>query len=104
MNTQAKNVSFKESLESFEEKVKGRLHVYVKETRNGLPAISCLWNETPSRTIKDVVFVGEDESFDALAAVRAVNKSSKASDHVVTMLIEMFGNQHPTTPLDAIEF
>jgi L-ribulose-5-phosphate 3-epimerase UlaE len=104
MTTQTEKTSFKESLDAFEEKVQGRLHVYVKETHQGLPTISCLWNETPTKTFKDVVYTGTDESFDALTAVRAVNKSMKASQHVVTMLIEMYTSQNNSPVAEGIDF
>ncbi|BAW26785.1 hypothetical protein N0609_12105 [Pseudomonas aeruginosa] len=93
MNTNNANPSLKESLEAFHAKVAGRLHAFIKETHQGRPAVSCLWNESPNNTLKDVVFVG-DEGFDALAVVRATNKSMKASEQVVGMLVEMYASQH----------
>ncbi|SUE72801.1 Uncharacterised protein [Ectopseudomonas oleovorans] len=65
--------------------------------------MSCLWNETPNNTLKDVVFVGED-GFDALAVVRATNKSMKASEHVVGMLVEMYTAQHKREVGVEVEF
>lgn len=104
MTTHTEKPCFKDSLVAFEEKVKGRLHVYVKESHQGLPAISCLWNETPTKTYKEVVFTGADESFDALMAVRAVNKSMKASEQVVSMLIELYTSQNRRPVGEAVEF
>lgn len=89
MNTPAIPPSFKDATEAFEQKMEGRLHVYVKEVHQGLPAVSCIWNESPERTLKDVVYVG-DEHFDALGAVKAINRSMAASDRVVSMLIDLY--------------
>lgn len=77
------------AMDEFAEKVKGRLHAYVKETHNGRPAISCIWNESPKRTHKDVVYVGPD-GFDALTVARAGNKGMNASAQVVSMLVELY--------------
>ncbi|MEX6780538.1 hypothetical protein [Pseudomonas aeruginosa] len=103
MSTQNEISTLKESLEVFHAKVAGRLHAFIKETHQGRPAVSCLWNESPSQTLKDVVYVGE-VGFDALTVVRATNKSMKASEHVVGMLIEMYTNQHKREVGVEVEF
>lgn len=103
MNSPSETNELKTSLEGFLAKVEGRLHALIKETHQGRPAVSCLWNETPKQTLKEVVFVGE-EGFDALAVVRATNKSMKASDHVVGMLCEMFESQHKKAVGENVEF
>ena len=104
MSTDTAKPNFKASLDVFEEKVKGRLHAYIKEVYQGRPAVSCLWNETPSKTYKDVVFVGADDEFDALAAVKAVNRSMKASEHVVSMLVEMFATENGKPAVEGFEY
>lgn len=103
MSSQNENNELKSSLEGFLAKVEGRLHALIKETHQGRPAVSCLWNETPKQTLKEVIFVGE-EGFDALAVVRATNKSMKASEHVVGMLCEMFTTQHKKPVGENVEF
>ncbi|MFG8753139.1 hypothetical protein ACEPU1_33025 [Pseudomonas aeruginosa] len=103
MNTNNAHQSPKEILEAFHAKVAGRLHAFIKETHQGRPAVSCLWNESPNNTLKDVVFVGED-GFDALAVVRATNKSMKASEHVVGMLVEMYTAQYKREVGVEVEF
>lgn len=93
MSTEATINNLNEAQATFAEKVKGRLHGYVKESHHGRPAITCIWNETPENTCKEIVFLGEP-GFDALTVVRAANKSMKASVHVLQMLIEMYESQH----------
>lgn len=92
MTTQSDQPSFKDASEAFEQKVQGRLHAYVKEIHQGRPAVSCIWNETPTKTFKEIVYLGA-EGFDALQAVQVLNKSMKASVQVVTMLIDLYNRQ-----------
>lgn len=104
MNTQTQPVpAFSTALEAFAQKVEGRLHAYVKEIHHGRPAISCIWSETPKKTLKDVVCIC-DEGFDALAVVRAGNKGMKASEQVVKMLIELYESQNGKAAGEGIEF
>jgi hypothetical protein len=93
MTNPTTNQTIPDILESFKTKVEGRLHAWIKEEHNGRPAVSCLWNERPDLTLKEVVYVGA-EGFDSLALVRALNKSMKASPLVVSMLIEKFTAQN----------
>ncbi|MCF5374473.1 hypothetical protein [Pseudomonas syringae] len=104
MSTETAKPNFKASLDFFEEKVKGRLHAYIKEVQQGRPSVSCLWNETPSKTYKDVVFLGADDDFDALTAVRGVNRSMKASEQVVSMLVEMYATEHGKSAVEGFEY
>lgn len=103
MNTQIAHQTFKDAQEAFEQKVQGRLHAFIKETHQGRPAVSCLWNETPAKTHKEVVFVGEMD-FDAVTVVRAANKSMKASDQVVSMLIELYTSQNKKPVGEGVEY
>ena len=103
MTAQNENTTLKASLETYLAKVEGRLHAFIKETHQGRPAVSCLWNESPSKTLQDVVYVGA-VGFDALTVVRATNKSMKASEQVVGMLIEMYENQHKREVGQEVEF
>lgn len=95
--------NFNTAQQAFAPKVQGRLHAYVKETCEGKPAVTCIWNETPEKTHKEIVFVGES-GFDALGVVRVANKSMKASAHVVQMLIDLYTAQHKTPVGDDVEF
>lgn len=104
MNTQTTSVSnLSSAMEAFAKKVEGKLHVYVKETHQGRPAISCIWCETPKKTLKEVVYIG-DEEFDALAVVQAGNKGMKASDEVVKMLIELYESQNAKPVGEGVKF
>ncbi|HDS1721790.1 hypothetical protein NPS53_09775 [Pseudomonas putida] len=95
--------NFNAAQQAFAEKMQGRLHAYVKEVVEGRPAVTCIWNETPEKTHKEIVYVG-DPQFDALAVVRAANKSMKASVNVVQMLIDLYAAQHKKPVGDGIEF
>jgi hypothetical protein len=95
--------SFKAAQEAIAKKVEGRFHCYVKETYQGRPAVTCIWNEKHEITYKEVVYQGEP-GFDALAVVRAANKSMKASRHVVQMLIDLYQAQHRKPVGEGVEF
>ncbi|MFL1449123.1 hypothetical protein ACI77O_12080 [Pseudomonas tritici] len=103
MTTPDNKASFKDAIEGFEAKVAGRLHAYVKETREGMPAVSCIWNESPGVTYKDVVYEGSLD-FKALAAVKAINQSMAASHNVVEMLIELYNSQSTVALGEGIEY
>lgn len=103
MTTVPAPTKFQAAQELIAKKVEGRLHCYVKETYHGRPAVTCIWNETPETTYKEVVFVG-DPGFDAVTVVRAANKSMKASVHVVQMLIDLYKSQHKNPVGEDIEF
>lgn len=103
MSTVPTTNKFQAAQEAIAKKVEGRLHCYVKEIYQGRPAVSCIWNETPENTYKEVVFVGEP-GFDALTVVRVANKSMKASVHVVQMLIDLYQAQHMTPVGEGVEF
>lgn len=103
MSTVSTTQKFHEAQEAFAKKVQGLLHAYVKETHQGRPAVTCIWNESPEKTCKEIVFLGEP-GFDALTVVRAANRSMKASVHVVQMLIDMYVAQHKKPAGDDVEF
>lgn len=103
MTTATTTQDFNEAQEAFAAKVQGRLHGYVKETHQGRPAVTCIWNECPEKTYKEVVFLGEP-GFDALSVVQAANKSMKASVHVVQMLIDLYTAQHKKPVGDEVEY
>lgn len=103
MTTVATTQNFHKAQEAFAVKVQGLLHVYVKETHQGRPAVTCIWNESPEKTFKEVVYLGEP-GFDALKVVIAANASMKASVHVVQMLIDLYTAQHKTAVGESVEF
>ena len=103
MNTEATTQNFHDAQEAFAVKVKGVLHAYVKETHQGRPAVTCIWNESPEKTFKEVVYLGEP-GFDALSVVRVANKSMKASVHVVQMLIDLYTAKHKKAVGEEVEF
>lgn len=104
MQTQAEKTNAQEALNRFMPKMAGRLHALVKEVHEGNPAISCIWNEAPTKTCKEVIFVGSDPGFDALTIVRTVNKQMKASESVVSMLIDLYTSQHKTPVGEGVEY
>lgn len=101
--SQHQAATLKAAQEAFYPKVQGRLHAYIKETFEGRPAISCLWADPAKGVSKEVVFLGE-EGFDALTVVRSTNSSMKASERVVSMLIEMYQSQTKSTLHQTVEF
>lgn len=103
MSTEATNRNFHAAQEAFAAKVNGLLHAYVKETHQGRPAVTCIWNESPEKTFKEIVFLGE-LGFDALTVARAANKSMKASVHVVQMLIDLYTAQQTTAVMEGVEY
>nr|WP_192963371.1 hypothetical protein [Pseudomonas fluorescens]CEK42181.1 hypothetical protein PQBR57_0228 [Pseudomonas fluorescens SBW25] len=103
MSTVSTTNNFQAAQEAIAKKVEGRLHCYIKETYQGRPTVSCIWNETPENTYKEVVFVGE-QGFEALTVVRVANKSMKASVHVAQMLIDLFQAQYKRPVGEDVEF
>ena len=103
MTTQSNQPSFREASEAFELTVQGRLHAYIKETHQGRPAVSCIWNEKPTATYKEVVYIGED-GFDALQAAQVLNRSMKASEHVVSMLLDLYKRQSKVPLGEGVEY
>lgn len=103
MTSPNEHSGFKQAAEAFTEKVEGRLHAFVKEEVQGNPAVTCIWNEPAQQTIKEVVYIG-GEGFDALTAVRVLNKSMKASEHVVSMLVELYTSEHGKPLGESVEY
>lgn len=103
MITEPTTNNFHAAQEAIAKKVEGRLHCYVKEVYQGRPAVTCIWNEKPEITYKEVVYIGEP-GFEALTIVRAANKSMKASGHVAQMLIDLYQTQHKKPVGEGVEF
>jgi hypothetical protein len=104
MTQQTTTPELKTAIEAFMPKVEHRLHAWVKELHDGKPAVTCIWNEDGKRTMKEIVYVGAENGFDARGVARTLNKSMKADGTVVEMLLQLYQSHNNKAVGMAVEY